>query len=121
MMRINTAAVPTNTKMKEHKPNCVSYFGLMSFYHSLCHQSCFRTYFQLYQPQWIFLKILSYYAILLLTEKRERVRPAFKGMHTLVCFNEINMLVSTYSGLGLFCELCIRRVSYHYKHLKIIL
>lgn len=29
-LTINTAAVSTNTKTKEHKPNCVSYFGPLS-------------------------------------------------------------------------------------------
>lgn len=82
IVRINTAAVPTNTNMKEHNL-CVLFWASECFHHSLCHLSCFRAYFQLYQPQWISLEILFCYAILLLTEKSERVRPAFKGMHTL--------------------------------------
>lgn len=120
-MRINPAALSTNTNMKEHSLTVCLILGLWVFLSLSVSSELFQNIFSAVSATVDIFKNSFLLCHSATDWKKWKGKASFQRDAYCVCFNEINMLVSTYSGLGLFCELCIRGTSYHYKHLKIIL
>lgn len=119
--RINTAAESTNTNMKEHNLTVCLILGFWVFLSLSMSSELFQNIFSAGSATVDIFRNSFLLCHSATDWKKGKGKASFQRDACSVCFNEINMLVSTYSGLGLFCELRIRRTSYHYKHLKIIL
>lgn len=120
-IRFNTAAVSTNTNMKEHNLTVCCILGFWVFLSLSMSSELFQNMFSPVSASVDIFKIVFLLCHSATDWKTWKGKASFQREAYSVCFNEINMQVSTYSGLGLFCELRIWRTSYHYKHLKIIL
>lgn len=121
VIRINTASVSTNTNMKEHNLTVCLIWGFWVFLSLSMSSELFQNIFSAGSATMDIFRNSFLLCHSATDWKKWKGKARFQRDACSVCFNEINMLVSTYSGLGLFCELRIRRTSYHYKHLKIIL